>query len=205
MAAVPGLNRPRHLLQLHPPLVIAAFAGCAALLRLASRGRRWSQARRGAAALLLAAVAWETQRTVELLRFLAERQGAHIYSPGLYAVHREVAARQPQRLICLNYSVCNPLYVLLAGRVEVVDLTWAELSEGTEEYARHLLPSPGSVMVYRQVTGAAGPRQQVYFDGLNRTSDWLLPRLESNGYRRSVVADPAGVEFGLVAGVGGDH
>lgn len=205
-AAVPGLNHRWHYFVLHPPLVIAAFAGFAALTRLASHGRRWSPTLRKAAALLLAAAAaWEAQRTLELLRYLAERQGAHMYSPGLYAVHREVAARQPQRLVCLNYSLCNPLYVLLAGRVEVVDLTWAELSEGTEEYARHLLSSPGSVMVYRQVTGAAGPRQQVYFDWLNRTSGWLLPRLERDGYRRLVVADAAGVEFGLIARMGGDH
>lgn len=198
-AAVPGLNRPWHLLQLHPLLVVAAFAGCAALTRLASPHRRWATALRGAAALLLVAAAgWEALRTWELLRFLAGRQGAHMYSPGLYALHREVAERRPRRLICLNYSLCNPLYVLLAGRVEVVDLTWAELSKGTEEYVRNLLSVPGTVMVYRQVVGATGPRQQGYFDWLNRTSDWLLPRLEGDGYRRLVVADAAGVQFGLV-------
>ncbi len=199
LAAVPGLNRPWHLLQLHPLLVIAAFAGGAALTRLASPGRRWVPALRAAAGLLLAAAAsWEALRTVELLRFLAERQGAHMYSPGLYALHREVAARRPQRLVCLNYSLCNPLYVLLAGRVEVVDLTWAQLSEGTQEYARHLLSSPGTVMVYRRLAGAAKPRQQEYFDWLNRTSDWLLPLLEEDGYSRQLVADDTGWEFGLV-------
>lgn len=199
-AAVPGLTRPWHYLQLHPPLVVAAIAGFAALTRLPSPGRRWSQARRGAAALLLvAAAAWEAQRTLELLRFLAERQGAHMYSPGLYALHREVAGRRPQRLVCLNYSLCNPLYVLLAGRVEVVDLTWAELSTGTEEYVRNLLSVPGTVMVYRQVAAAAGPRQQEYFDWLNRTSDWLLPRLEHDqALRRAAVTSSGDVEFGLV-------
>jgi|GEM_PF-6496807 hypothetical protein len=177
-AAVPGLERPWHYLVLHPPLVMAAFLGLACLAGLAQGRRGVVRAIPVVLTLTVASAgAVGMARSLELLSFLATRWGAHMYSPGLYQLHRELASLAPQRLVCLNYSLCNPLYVLMKGRVQVVDLTWAELAEGTESYARSLLTAPGTVLVYRSVSGAAGPQQASYFAWLNRTSDHLLPRL----------------------------
>lgn len=203
LAAVPGLTRPWHYLVFHPPMVVAAFLGHRTLTRLAPPGTRTARAVRMIAALVLAgAAAAGAARTAELLAFLAERKGAHMYSPGLYEVHRHVRASAPQRLICLNYSLCNPLYVLSGGSVEPVDLTWAELSDATEQYARYLLSLPGSVVVYRSVSGAAGPAQDGYFAWLNRTSDWLVPRLlDSAGLARVTLHADSRTEFGIVVPV----
>lgn len=199
-AAVPGLDRPWHYSVLHPPLVVAAFLGFRALVSWAGSGRPTALAVRTIAGLSVAGAALVgTARTGELISFLATRQGAHMYSPGLYQVHQHLRSREPQRIICLNYSLCNPLYVLSGGSVEPVDLTWAELSDATEQHARYLLSLPGTVVVYRHVSGAAGPAQEGYFTWLNRTSDWLLPRFQDfpELARVAVHADER-TEFGLV-------
>lgn len=206
MAAVPGLNRPWHYLMLHPFLVVAAFFGFSALTGwLGERGRIAKGAVIALAVAVALAAAREGARTVELLSFLRRHRGAHMYSPGLYELHRYLQRLAPQRLICLKYSLCNPLSVLAGGRVERVDLTWTELSDATEQFVRYLLSLPGTVVVYRQVSGAAGPAQAAHFAFSNRTSDWLLPRLlDAGGLARSVVYQQAGVEFGVVlAGQGG--
>lgn len=199
-AAVPGLTRPWHYFQLQPPLVVAASLGLGALLQQVPTTSKVAIPVRALAALAVAAAAGVgALRTGQLLSFLSSHQGTRIYSPGLYELQRKVFSLAPQRLVCLNYSLCNPLYVLARGRVEVVDLTWAELSETTEGYVRHLLSLPGTVLVYRQVSGARGPAQASYFDWLNRTSDWLLPRLEgAGGPRREQVHSDGRVEFGLL-------
>ena len=200
-AAVPGLERPWHYLVLHPPLVISAFLGFACLAELA-RGRRGLAPALPAALTLLVAGAGAVgmARSMELLSFVAARRGAHMYSPGLYHLHQELASLAPQRLVCLNYSLCNPLYVLTSGRVEVIDLTWAEPGEGTVSYARSLSATPGTVMVYRSVSGAAGPTQASYFDWLNRTSDYLLPRLADDPeLTRRIVYWDQRAEFGVLS------
>lgn len=198
-AAVPGLNRPWHYLALHPSFVIASFLSAQKVfthLRERKNSRLYFF---GLLGLFVLASGYNARRTYDLLGFLRARSGVYIASPGLYTLFDSLKALKVRRIVCLNYSLCNPLYVLFGGKVEVVDLTWAKLSEQTESHFETLLSQPGTVGVYRTIRYPVHPWEQTKVDWLNGVGSWLLQRLAAHPeIRRVIVFHDGHADFGLV-------
>lgn len=170
----PGLDRPWHFFPLLPFSVAACVAGLWATKQLllfcaCSRAARWVMG----AALLIAALSL-AQRGVQLGYWLSQREGANLTSPAIEVVAGRLVEVQPRRLLCINYSVCNPLYVLGEGRFEILDLTW--WTNPPEDWLSWVLQQPGTWVVVREaVPRPATPQSQLEF--LNGQNQRLLPRL----------------------------
>lgn len=198
-AAVPGLHRPWHYLALHPPLVTATFlSGYTVFSYHASTARRFLQA--AFLPLLVVAAGLGVKQTHNVLRHFAMHPAIYIASPGLYQLYFTLTQMDIRQVVCLNYSLCNPLFVLFGGRVDVVDFTWAPLSEQTRVRFESLLSQPRSVGVYRTIAKPFHPWEEAHVQWLNRVSNWLLPQLaQHKKLHPTTVFSDGHATFGLVA------
>lgn len=144
-ALVPGLYRPWHFFPLVPLLITALAAAVPVSVNaLASRALRILPL-----AVLATVLTHDLLQAQRALWRLKEPEGSAITSPALYQLRDALYEQRASRLVCLNYSLCNPLYVLLGGKVELWDLTWWEENPNTWKTLIELLGKPGSVAVWR--------------------------------------------------------
>ncbi|WP_347242810.1 hypothetical protein, partial [Thermogutta sp.] len=161
--AIPGLTRPWHYLPFYPILLFLSFFAVSRV--------PWKPL----AALFFAAIVGLGVRDSvyheRVLSFLMSNPGTGYTSPALNQLLPKLRAHGVETVLCLNYSLCNPLFVLAGGKLQIIDATW--WTEDPESWQRivSLLSSRGRAAVWREILDAK-QRNPQEIRWLNQKTIW---------------------------------
>lgn len=171
-----GLDRPWHYHLLRPLFMLAVFHSIFLLYRYGIQKYSTVLVYGTACLLLLGVLVPAVANGWKLLELQEQEKGFVLTSLGLYHLERELESRGARKVFCLNYSLCNPLYVLSGGRLTVVDMTWAKFSDAllsrTFEDTYH---GKDTFIVYRH--SYYKEWDQDWIRWLNRGSTYMFARM----------------------------
>ncbi|MCX7895876.1 MAG: hypothetical protein N2447_08005 [Thermoanaerobaculum sp.] len=189
-ALIPGLYRPWHFVPFLPVVALLSSASLASLLRL-TRGflhktLLW---------VLTGFAAHDATQAVQGLWFLRQGEGANLTSPALYEVAAHLQRERIATIVCLNYSLCNPLFVLSGGQLSFVETTWWPANPTSWQQIVERLQTPRTALVWRVPSPHVG--QPAEAQGLLEKVLWAEKMQETLGPRLSCVRfpDAAGTQF----------
>ena len=198
MPLFPGLFRPWHFFVLHPAFILSTVSLLAFVMEaLNVKFQRWFLVlASGILAFLLVQSSLVSSRFFSLAQ---EQQGVNLTSLALYDLADVLQSQGTKKIVCLSYSLCNPLYVLSGGQLQIVDASWGDFSNDNTENFEQWLQQPDTVLIYRHAVRTPG-MQESYHEWLNRGSSWLHKQKElSDRLTMLTLKDRRGTEFGMAA------